>query len=288
LAYKRPPKNYFRKDHPLPHSFDYTFSLTAENETKNSTLCTLIMVDNSQESTSTIEVNPTNANFAEEPGTVNCHDSIIPKMMVKFSASLTKGAIETDKLRAIRFNWVPLYFAFPETYEAADTKTDVEVEDVFEMAHSLTKYRGVPLFAGTKLLNGGNHPLSTKTMTQTLSELGLTTTAVMEHVAYDEELLWKVLQYYTNAGMVRRVMGKWRSVTVTRDRPYNFYSNNFTHPTVKRANDFTHCVILFHLPQAGSVNQYFRAADTTDIAHLDINLKCRYDEWNPDFDQSSI
>ncbi len=283
-----PPKGYNQLQYPLPHNFTYKFGLSLEASTKNSTICTLFRATKKCGTVEAIEVNPKNAAFAEDGGTAVHMGSIIPRTSINITAQMTKGAIETDKLRSIKFTWFPIYTAFLNTLEAQDDKTSVEVEDILELLHTVGDESVGPLFSNVDLLDAGNHPLSSVGYAEGISDFVLTTNALMESVAFDKELFFDAMQYYGNAGMLKKVVGRMNNVTLTRDRMYRYSSNNFTHPTVKRGNPYMYCGIMFHIEQAGGDYQPVLAADTTVIDHVYFNVNVRFDEWHPLFDQATF
>ncbi len=282
-----PPRGYRQTEFPLPHSMAWSFELAAEDETKNSTYMTLFRASEEAVDVENIEVNPSHANFAEDGGTMIHMGSIIPRVNVTFNAHIPKLGIETDKLRAIKFSWMPVYTAFLDSLEAEDSKTAIQVEDVLELLHDTTNKDVTPLFSTVNLITG-NHPVSTVPFTEVFGTLNLSTNLSLESVAYDQNLLYDALQFHTNKGMLSKVIGPIHNVTVTRDRPYHFHSNNFTNPMVKRGNPYTYCGILFHLQQGGDGDQVFAVADTTNIAHLRISGHVRFNEWNPHFQQAPM
>jgi len=288
MARLRPPKGYRQTEYPLPHSFGQKFVLEAEDETKNSTYVTLFRATESAVDVENIEVNPRHASFAQDGGTAIHMGSIVPKVNLTIHASMTKLAIETDKMRSIRFTWMPVYISFLNTLEAEDDKTGVQVEDILELVHDVTNKDTTPLFSTVNLSAIGSQPFSTVPYSEVFGDFNLSVDSILESVAFDEELFFDALQFNTNKGMLSKVIGPRRSVTVTRDRPYTYHSNNFTYPAVKRGNPYTYCGILFHLPQAGSANQFFEAADTTAIPHLNFGVNVRFNEWNPFFQQAAI
>ncbi len=286
---ERPPRGYTQLQYPLPHNFTYRFSLGAENGNRESTIATLIRSSEVATGVDAVEVNPRNAAFAEDTGPLIHMGSIVPRMTLSMRMTLSKAAIETDAVRKLKVNWMPLYISFENSLTAKDDKTAVEIEDILELQHDTTNKDTYPLFATTKLTGmGGAQPLSTVPAAEALADYGLTTTSVLEQVAFDKELFWDASQYYTNAAMLRKVTGRMHSVTLYRDREYKYFSRNFTYPSVKRGNPYTFCGILFHLPQAGTAEQNLIVTETTDIDHVHISLACRFNEWNPEFDQSAL
>ncbi len=285
MGNKFPPKGYNALAHPLPHNFEYSTTLHAENTLKDATMFTLLRASQAVNAAESIEVNPTNASFGEETGALIQMNSIVPKISFNMKINLTKGAVETDKLRFIQFKWMPIYTAFLDSLEAYDIKTNQQIEDILELAHDPTNQDVWPLFSGTDLT--GVQPMSTKNATEVFGDIGLSTDTNLESVAFDEADFWDTLSYKSNAAKLRQHIGKIHNVTITRDRPYSYYSNNVTEGIVKRGNMFTFCGILLWVPQAGALGQVFQAGDTTDINHIYITASVRYDEWNPDFDQTA-
>ncbi len=284
---KRPPKGYRMTEYPLPHNFGFGCDLMGEDETKNTYILDLIRATEACTGAEAVEVNPRHPSFAEDGGAACFMGSIVPRMSVNFTISLTKLAIETDKMQQIAVRWMPIYTSFLSSLEAEDDKTAVQIEDILELTHNTDNKDVHPTHSTVNIVGLGNHPMSTVGYAEAFSDIGLTGNATIESVAFDEGLFWDAKQYYTNSGMLNKVTGKMNTVVITRDRPYKFGSNNFTNPIVKRMNSYTFCGILFHIPQGDTPGQYFTIAETTAIDHVHIRGFVRYDEWNPHFDQTS-
>lgn len=289
MAYKRPPRGYRRNEHPLPHNCNFVMNFQAEDETKNSSILPLFRMTEAAAAPENIEVNPTNANFAEEAGFSIARESIVPRINLRFSLQMTKGAIETDAMRAIRVNYMPIYTAFLDSLDAEDEKSGNDIETILELQHATDNKDVYPLYANVDLgSDTSSIMLNTVHYGEALADWGLTTAATYESVAFDDGAFFDALQYYSNSGMLKKVVGGWRSIIVTRDRPYIYYSNNYTQPMVKRGNPYTFCGILFHVPQAGSSDQLFAAGDTTAIEHVRMTGRERFDEWNNAFEQAPV
>lgn len=286
MAFQQTPKGYLKAENPLPHNFKYFFNLQIDDATiKNATYVPLIMNDEGLVNADTVIANPRHGSFAESSNPYCYHDSIIPRMMVSINAQLTKGAIETDKIRSLKFTWMPVYTSFLNRLEAQDSKTAVQIEDVLELQHETVGKSVYPIWSGTDMTVASTLGIHANATT---AFGGLTTNAVMENIVFDKDLFFDALQYYTNSPMLKKVIGRMHTVTLRRDEIYNFYSNNFTNPMVKRINDYTFCGILFHASKATSADQTINVAtDVTAIDHIGINIKVRYPEWNQEFDQTS-
>lgn len=286
--HKFPPRGYNQMEYPLPHNFEYQFGLSPY-ATFNSTITTLIRHSEDTNPADTVEVNPSHAAFAEETGTVILPDSIIPKINLHMSAQMNQVMAETDQIKFIKFNWMPIYMAFSDMYEAEDNVTDVNVESILELVHQANFKDATPLFNNLKCKREENHPMSTINQTETFADMNLDTDIKMECVTFDEQLMWDTLSYFSNGPMLAKAMGQWHTEYLRFDRPWTFNSSNFTHPTVKRGNEFTYCGILFHVPIVGTAQQFHQAADVTvSTSLIEFDIQCRYDEWNNQFDQTSV
>jgi len=274
-------------EYPLPHQFEYKFALQVEDETKNSAIFTLLMHSEQFTAPDAIEVNPKNAAFAVQGGPTVYPDSIIPRITMSMRLALSKTAVETDGLRSLLVNWMPLYTAFLPTLDAEDSKTAEDIEDILELQHETDDKNVTPLFSGVDLGIGSQADNTIQGMG--FAQWNLTTDLLMESVAFDKSKFYDAMHYYTNKGMLKKVTGRMNTALVTRDRPYRYFSRNFTNPTVKRSNGYMFCGILVHLPQVGEADQVpLIAGDTTVVDHLRGNIMIQYDEWNSVFAQDAI
>ncbi len=262
------------------------FSLAAEAQTDNSTIVSLIRSTEVFNAPSAVVTNPRNGSFAEDAGPTIHMNSIVPRLSLSMMFSLTQPAIVTDDLRSIVVKWMPIYIAFLDDLEVQDDKTNTQIEDVLELQHETGAKDTYLLYDGNKLgIPSGTAPMSTVAATEVFGDYGLTTNTILEGVAFDEDAFWDNMHYKTNKEKLRKVTGPMKSILVTRDRPYRYYSNKFTYPTVKRGNPYTFCGILFHVPQGSESGQTFLNTDTTAIPHVNISLRCKFEEWNPSFSQ---
>lgn len=275
---KNPPRGYFSQEWPRPHNIGGNFSLNLEDETKNSTIIPIFLGDQAYVDPQNVDTNPKNANFGVGIQTNMYPDSIIPKINFSFSARMTKGAIETDALRSIVFHWMPIYTAFLDSLEAEDEVTTDQVEDIIEMNHETTDKQAYPLWSGIDLSEASNLPSDVP---------ALTTNQVHESVAFSLENFYDAMHYYTNKNMLKKAVGQMHVQRVYRDRPYSYHSNNFTNPRCKRINPYTFCGVLFHVQQASQVGQDCIASEVTNIPHLHIKYKLRWDQWNIGFNQNA-
>ncbi len=284
-----PPSGYYAMQYPLPHQFTYQFGLTMDDETKNSTIITILKTTAEAATPEVVEVNPSNPTFAEETGALINRGSIVPKIGVSIAASIPDAARVADAITHVKFNWMPIYISYLNSLTAYHQAATSEVQDILELiGSSATLEETDVLWADVDLLNAGLHPLSTVNDAESVADLGLTTDAKMQSVAFDKKAFFDGVRFQENSGMLKAVTGRMRTVHLWAEKPYQYYSNNFTNPRVKRGNPYTFCGILFHMEQVGSVDQVQShiATETTGISHANIAIRVQYNEWHNRFEQS--
>ncbi len=155
------------------------------------------------------------------------------------------------------------------------------------MEHDTTAKRVNPNYGTVNLTGVRNQPVATVLETEVFGDWGLATDLVQESIAWDQVRFYDALNFYTNSGMLKKIVGRKQTFTITKDRPALYHSNNFTNPSVKRMNPYTFCgvIIWTGIPGTNAFGQPadFNAADL-DLIHW--NIFVRFDEWNPDFDQT--
>ncbi len=112
-------------------------------------------------------------------------------------------------------------------------------------------------------------------------------TQVIESVAFSPVNYYDQLQFMTNSGKLRTCQGGLKTITLTKNRP-TVKINIRIRPKVKRMNPYTFFGVLINLPIIESVDQIGLAADVTDIDHVEVNMKVRYNEWNQNFNFQKV
>ncbi len=280
MVYRNPPKGYFGQEYPAAHNVGYSGSLSMLSATLHTTMLPILTNDDNRNA-SAENVNPKNSGFAEIGNTHCSPDSIVPNLNVFLSLSMTKLAIETDKIRHIKVDYMPIYTAFENRLDAKDTDSNDTIKGILELTAVSASHEVHPNYNGGKLDNGSTAPNS---------DLGLTTTQVMEGITWDKERFFDALQYYDNGNMLKQVTGRLKTVTITRDRPFNTGLIGRNMPIVKTMNPYTFCGLLINVPQQNlvSFDQYGVADESTSaLEHIHFECHIRFDEWNKDFDQSA-
>ncbi len=152
---------------PQPHNVQHAYGHGLETGVVNqATIYPLLMYDEGVGTPSAIETHPENAAFAEsaEP---NCAvGSKVDFLIAEVRFSLTKLALVTDGLTAVRGAYMPIFMSFLENYTAIDEKSTLDISEVLEMQTESTDRQGYPLYNavdmpvmfGTSTTMGANLP----------------------------------------------------------------------------------------------------------------------------------
>ena len=268
--------------YPLIHNYEFGFGLSAEAPTRAHTIIPYAMQDNAIVDYETIKTNPDNADFAVKANGNVARGSTIGKIFVDYMMYIFPSDTE---ISMIKVNTMDIHISMLNRLDAFDRKTGNDIETILELTHETTDEQTYPLWNGTKLFEGqGVYDLPTEVP-------GLTTDQQPEGVAFDKEMFYDALHYYTNKEMLRKVTGQMFSWTLT-DPLVNakhaiaHVTKRMSNPICKFANEYMMCGELFSVPQVGSTDQYHLAAQTTAIEHVSVKGRVRFNEFNPDFNFS--
>ncbi len=286
MVRKFPPRGYTAEQYPLPHNFRSSFGLGATSATKGATIIPILRATENSAGVEAVNVNPRNTAFVEETGASTFMGSIVPRINFHMSCFIPEAAIATG-VRHLTLKYMPIYTAFLDSLIAEDDLSTLDIESILELTHATGQKDVDPIYA-VKLFSPGLMPLNTVTETEAKEDWGLTTDATYEGVAFNEEGMFDALQFFTNGAMLRKAMGPIRTTLIKQDRPFSFSSSNYSFPRIKRSNPYTFCALLVWVPQADTAGQTLLDSEITDIEHIHINYRVRYDEWNPNFDQTAI
>ncbi len=287
--FKRPPKGYKINDFPLVHEVAYNAELSLLGGTDNYTYLTLFRASKAITTPENVEVNPMHSTFAEEGGVTCAMGSIVDNLRATMTVKMTKGAIETDKLRNIKFTWMPIYNAFDSHLISADDKTTTTVENILFLKRDTTVMHVEPDFNAVDDTGGNLQPWNTVSDTEVASDWDLTTNNVLEYVQFLKTTFKDASKYYSNGGALRAVTGLMHAVYLERDKTYRVRFPTRIMPKVKRMNPYTYCGILVGIELGRSTTQFDqipKAADCTAIPHVDVSLQESFDEWNTNWEQS--
>ncbi len=266
--------------YPRIHNFNFGFGLSAEDSNKESTIVPYLMQDNALVDYETIKTNPENADFAVV-GYPNCAaGSYVPKINVAWNMFIPTADTE---IISMVVNTMKMGCAFLNRLDAFDKKTGDDIETILELQHETTDEQAYPLWNGTKLFEGAG------TYDYDALVPGLTTTQQPEGVAFDKELFFDAMHYYTNKQMLKSVSSNMKTHIISEPivphgRSLVTFARTYSiPPACKFMNPYTFHGELFHVPQVGSLSQLMLAASTTAIEHITVKGFVRFFEYNPDF-----
>ncbi len=267
----RPPGGFEAEKFPLKHRVVYSFGLGLEAENKQATICTLVKNYKGADLPSTTVVNPHNPDFVTESGAICAPMSIITNLKLSMSFSITEQALETDGHFQIKFNWMPIFFSFPEKLDAADEQTTTTVASLLNLTKDATQEDVIPTWSTTDLNvtapSAKNHPLSTVNLTEVATtHIGLTTDAKMESVVFDRTAFLDAMRYYTNKGALKACVGRTRHEILTRNRLFkNTFIKKFVPRPIRRIVPYSWFGINFFLPHDSSTEQFFKEPKSFSI-----------------------
>ncbi len=270
--------------YPRIHNFEFGFGLSAEATTKASTIVNYLMQNNAIVDYETIKTNPENSDFAVVSYPDVCAGSYIPKIHVGYQMYIPPSDTEIVHLRV---DTMGIHTSMLNRLDAFDKKTGNDVETILELEHETTDEKCYPIFNGTKIFeSGGTYDMAPLSG---YASIGLTTDGQPEGVAFDKEMFFDAMHYYTNKEMLKQVTDRMRSHIVS--EPLVSHGRSIvsksvtmnTPPLCKFANPYDYCGELFSVPQVGSRTQYHLAGETTAIEHLQVKGFVRFYEYNPDF-----
>jgi len=271
---------------PRIHNFDFGFGLSAEATTKASTIVPYMYQNNAIVDYETIKTNPQNADFSVVAYGDVCAGSYIPNISVVWTAVIPPSDTEIVQLR---FDTLDFGVSMLNRLDAFDKKTGDDIETILELQHATDDEITFPLFNGTKIFeSGGTYDI---TPLGGFADIGLTIDGQPEGVAFDKELFFDAMHYYTNKEMLKLISQRMRSHIVSEPlvphgRSMIMGGQRFVQSLCKFAHPYMMCGELFSVPQVGSRTQYHLAGETTAIEHLMVKGHVRFFEFNPDFNFS--
>lgn len=268
---------------PRPHDMGYGWSHGMETAVNNYyTMMPIVMQDEGLGAPISYNANPEHASFAAV-GEPNCYpDSTVEDVITTLRFSLTKAALETDKIHAVRCMFMPVFAAFKEPYEATEDRTGATLSTVLELQKESTDRQAYPLFNGVKMTEKFTNSALLDSKVP-----GLTTTQVLEGITFSPGTYYNSIQYETIGGIVKKHSGGIKWFTLTRQRPV--IEIRIKHrSSVKRMNPYTFFGVITGVPKIDNDDQIPISTETTNVSHVHVDFRCRYSEWNQGFDMDAI
>jgi hypothetical protein len=266
------------RHYPLPKTFENAWMMQVYSINGDTVPYPLAFHDEGKGSPSSKYTHPEHASFAEDNSPSVYPDSFLAKFRSLWTISLTKTALEIDKLPAVKFGLQFTAIAFKEKYEAKDEKSTHTIEDILELAMDSTDRYGRPLYNGTKVTEAwsGSADLAADVP-------GLTTSQQMEYDDFSIDEFYDTIQYKTNGPQLMKVQSGIRWYTLTRRHPTAMIKAHLK-SRAKRSNPYMLWKGRIILPQASTHRQLVRTSDSTlGNDTLLVNVTTRGLEWNDDF-----
>jgi hypothetical protein len=269
--------------YPQPHNDTFSWAHGLETATNDrATILPIIMYDEGLGAPSGRQTHPEHSSFSEV-SYPNCFvDSRINRAYVELRFTLTKGALETDKIHALNIAFMPIFTAFKEDYTAIDEKSQWEVQDILELQTEDTDRQGYPLYNGVDMTEkySGSCDLDAAVP-------GLTTDQGLEGVTFDVTQYYDALQFTTIAGKLKGAQGGLKWITLTRQKP-TVKIRIRMRSAVKRMNPYSFFGVMTYVPQVDTDYQIPASGDVTNISHVYVDAKFRYNEWNENFSHNKV
>lgn len=267
--------------YPNVHQIEHSVSMNIDTGAKYDTMFPCI-IHSEELAASALKTHPVNASFAESASPMCYPESSIENFFCEIRFSLSKIAIETDKLHEVKCFFMPITVAFLEDLIITDEKSGATMEAILNLEHETTNKTVYPLWSGTKLSEKytGSATLDAKV-------LGLTTNQIMESVTYGLNYHYDVLQYFAIGNKYRKLTHGMKWFTLTKTNPSKTFRFNLKSKT-KAINPYTGMFILCGSPPSDTHYQIPIGADTSNANQLHVTFTCRYLEYNEKFDNNKI
>ncbi len=267
---------------PRPHDRQIKVGFELDNAVIDATMIPVICHDEGLGAPDTYNSHPQHASFAVA-GEAQCFvNSRVNRISAQLEVGLSSKALD-DNLPAVKFGYMVIATAFEEKLDAKDELTGSDIEAILELQYETTDRQTYPLFNGTDMAfpwaNSGNFPAN---------QLGLTTDTKCEGITFDIEAFYDSIDFYTTAGLIRKLQFGLKWITLSKRNPYVTIPISIK-SRVKRINEYAFLGVLMTAPV---VDSQFQSVHTTDITaatqYVHARLMYRYDEWNLGFDHDKV
>lgn len=263
--------------YPAAHKFENSWSHGLETGVNNKATIYPIIMHDEANSAKNLYTNPEHASFSTL-GKPNCYpESRVNDIFCDITYSLTKGALETDKLHAVRCAYMVIATAFKESLTVIDELSSTETQDVLELQSETTDRQCYPLY------NGVDMPVRyTGAGDLNANVPGLTTDQKIEGVTFSTNDYYNALHYMTISGKLKKMQYGLKWFTLTRQHPTKRIRIHMK-SSAKKINPYTFLGVMTYVPEVDTNYQIPTSGETTNINHVDVMARVRYNEWNQNF-----
>lgn len=269
------------KQYPRPHVQKNSYYHSAEIANQYYTNVPIAWYDEGLGAPSGYNAHPEHGSFAVTSAGNHYVDSKVNQIITEIRFSLTKGAIETDKIHALKVAFMPIMMAFKENYDAVDEVSTQTVAQVLHMQTESTDRQGYPLYNGTDLT-------AKFTSSSDIPSIpGLTTDTKLEGITLVENGFYNALHFATTSGKIKKSIGGLNFLTLTRSKPTVTIRIKLRGKT-KAMNPYTYFGVVTGCPSVDSHYQIPASGDTTAIPHVEVSVITRTNEWNQGYNMEKI
>ncbi len=273
------------------HEFHGSFGIAPNSSTvRYGTIIPLIMNDDALGDPMSFNANPEHASWSEQ-ARPNCYpDSEVRSL--RFSCDVFMPGPTANTLPYADFEYALISCAFPEDLDAIDEKSGLSLKEVVELQHESTDRQCYPLWNAVDMLDGS---------TMHSDVPGLTTTQVIEAVAWDSEIVRDQRRYGKIKGLLRKTLpigirkGRVNS-RANKGGGHTRFTINFIPSNAKFINPYTFLGCMIRLKQVSAlatldatVHQLLDIADVAnDVEDIQFAWHCQFNERNPEFHMAKV
>ncbi len=270
-------------EYPRPHEDTVHFAIGVESAIANeATIIPILNYDEGLGVINTYKSNPQNAGFLEYAGP-NCYPtSTINSIFCEMEVSLSKEALETDKVHALKFATMKIHTAFLDGSQAEDEVSGLDLFEILELQSETTDRQVFPLYNNVSMKT-----YKTGALNLGADQDGLTTDLKIEGITFLPDDYYDCLHYYTNGHKLASMQSGLQWHTLTRQHPVKRLRFSQESGT-KYMNPYAFLGVMIYVPQNDmqTVSQYGKTGDTTDVGHFEVSFKYRFNEWNHEFNHA--
>lgn len=272
----QPDKNY-----PRIHNQQLSWTHGLESGVNDASTIVPIVAHDEAVAASTIKTHPENASFAEYAAANCMPESRIDIVNCDLTFNLTKAFLETDKLHMCKIGYQVYHTSF-EDQAAVDELSGTTIATVLELAQESSDRQAFPLYNDIKM-----DAKFTGSSTLHADQFGLTASQLLEAVTFNLDTYYDALHFMTINKKLKTCQSGIKWFTLTRQHPMRSFPIKLPDKS-KAINEFTFFGVHVVIPPFGHHMQYHVVADSTDIQHVSVNLRYRYNEWNRNFNSMKI
>ncbi len=267
--------------YPRPHESIMAWGAGAEEATARfDTICPILMYDEGQGDPASYNAHKEHASFTATDVPMCYPDSRVDKVFCQVEMWLAKGALETDKVSAMKAYFMPMFTSFKEDIEAKDEVSGLTIGTILELQNESTDRQSYPLYNNVDMsvTYTGANILGTGVP-------GPTGSQAIEGTAFDIDTYYDALQYYSNGAKLKTLTGGMNWVTLTKHAYYKKFNITLRSKS-KFINPYTQFSIRLGVAQVDTDYQTLIAGEVTNLPHVSFKVTTRYNEWNENFDFS--